>query len=429
MSKKSVLTGVRLLDLSRVWAGPLAVRLLADMGAEVILIEAPSARGGDKALLEQMKQMRKEGRHLPYYPDGDPGEQPWNRQGLFNDFNRNKLGLTLDLNKPGGRDIFKQLVKISDVVLENYSPRVMANFGLDYPVLKEINPGIIMISMSGYGMTGPYRDYPAFGTTVEQHAGFGSIMGYADSGPYRTQSTYPDPVAAVNAASAVMLALWHRHRTGKGQYIDQAMIETGTCLLGETILDYTMNKRLPKRLGNRHTSMTPHGCYRCRDEDNWVVIAVANDEEWQALSAAMGNPAWTKEERFADQLSRWQNQDELDKLITEWTIRHDHYEVMHILQRAGVAAGAVLNAKEVLNDPQLKQRHYFVELTHPQAGTQQYPGFPAKLSRTPATFRMPAPCLGEHNEYILGQLLGLSKDEIAQLEEGRVISTGPLMQE
>jgi len=428
MSKKMVLEGVRVLDLSRVWAGPLAVRLLADMGAEVILIEAPSARGGDKALIELMKQMRKEGRHFSYFPDGDPGDQPWNRQGLFNDFNRNKYGITLDLNKPEGRDIFKQLVKISDVVLENYSPRVMKNFGLDHPALKEVNAGIIMISMSGYGMTGPYRDYPAFGTTVEQHAGFGSIMGYADSGPYRTQSTYPDPVAAVNAASAVMLALWHRRRTGKGQYIDQAMIETGTCLLGETILDYTMNKRLPKRLGNRHASMAPHGCYRCRGEDMWVTIIVATDKEWEVFSSAIGSPPWTQEERFADQLRRWENQDELDKLIGVWTLRHDHYEVMHILQRAGVAAGVVLNAKEVLNDPQLKERNYFVKLTHPQAGTHRYPGFPVKLSRASATFRMPAPCLGEHNEYILGQLLGLSKDKITRLEESKVVSTGPIMQ-
>ncbi len=429
MSKKSVLAGVRVLDLTRVWAGPLAVRMLADLGAEVILIEALQARGGDKALLEVMKQMRKEGRRFRFLPDGDPGDQPWNRQGLFNDFHRNKYGITLDLSKSEGQDIFKQLVKISDVVVENYTPRVMKNFGLDYPILKEINPGIIMISMPGYGMTGPYRDYPAFGTVIEQYVGFGSTMGYADSGPYRMQSTYPDPVAAVNGASAVMLALWHRRRTGKGQYIDQAMIEASTGLLGEVILDYSMNKRLPQRLGNRHRFMAPHGCYRCRGEDVWVVIAVANDEEWQSLSDVMGNPAWTKEERFADQLSRWNNQDELDKLISEWTIRHDHYQVMHMLQGAGVTVGAVLNAKETLSDPQLKDRNYFIEVTHPQAGTHLYPGLPLKLSRTPASFRRPAPCIGEHNEYILGKLLNLSKDEIAQLEKDQVISTGPIINE
>ena len=423
--KNAVLAGIRVLDLSRVWSGPMGARMLADMGAEVILIEAPYARF-DQALLERTKQLRREGVHFPYYPDGDPGEQPWNRQGPFNDFNRNKVGITLDLNSPRGRDIFKRLVKISDVVLENYTPRVMSNFGLDYPVLKEINPSIIMISMPGYGMNGPYRDYPAYGTTLEQHAGFSSIMGYSDGSPYRTQSTYPDPVASINAAGAVMLALWYRRRTGKGQYIDLAQIEASICLLGEVILDYSMNQRQPQRRGNHHSFMAPHGCYRCRGEDSWVAITVASDEEWSAFSRAIGHPPWTEEERFADQLSRWKNQEELDKLIEEWTTRHDHYEVMHILQKAGVAAGAVLNAKEMLSDAHLKARGYFIEVNHPQAGNRLYPGLGLKLSRTPPGFHRPAPCIGDHNEYVLGELLGLSRDELTRLQEDQIISTEPI---
>jgi len=423
MENRAILEGVRVLDLSRVWSGPLAARMLADIGAEVIKIEAPNARlGVGKAFFEMYKQMGMEGRRSPYFPEGEPGEEPWNRHGMFNDFNRNKLGITLDLNKAKGRDIFKRLVKISDIVLENYSPRVMENFGLGYPVLKEINPGIIMISMPGYGMSGPYRNYPAYGTTLEQHAGFSSLMGYPDSGPYRTQSTLPDPVASINAVSAVMLALWYRRRTGRGQYIDLAQIEASICIIPEIFLDYSMNRRAPRQSGNRHPYLAPHGCYRCRGEDKWVAIAVATDEEWEAFSNAIGRPPWTGDERFADQLSRWQNQDELDRLIEEWSIQHEHYEVMHILQRAGVAAGAVLNAKEVLNDPQLQARGYFVEHTHPRAGTHPYPGFPVKLSETPASFRMPAPCLGEHNEYVFGKLLGLSKDEISQLVADEVIA-------
>ncbi len=429
MSQNMVLEGVRVLDLSRVWSGPLAVRMLADMGAEVILIEAPGSRRVSKALLDVMKQMHDKGTRFPNYPDGDPGDHPWNRLGTYNDFNRNKFGITLDLGKLAGKDIFKRLVKVSDVVLENYTPRVMANFELDYPVLKEVNPGIIMISMPGYGMTGPYRDYPAYGTTLEQHAGFSSIMGYPDSGPQRTHSTYPDPVASISAASAIMLALWHRRHTGKGQYIDLAQIEAATCMLGEVILDYSINKREPQRIGNRHRFMAPQGCYRCKGDDMWVGITVANDEEWQVFIEAIGNPPWTKEERFADQLNRWKNQDELDKLIGEWTIQHNHYEVMHILQRAGVAAGAALNAREVLSDPQLRERKYFVEQTHPEAGTHLYPGFPVKLSRTPASFRRPAPCIGQHNDHVLGEILGLSRDEIAQLNKDRVVSDGPILQD
>jgi len=399
--------------------------MLADTGAEVILIEAPNARM-DRVTIELTKQMWQAGRRFPYFPDGDPGEQPWNRQAMVNDFNRNKLGITLDLNNPQGKDIFRRLVKISDVVLENYTPRVMRNFGLDYPVLREINPSIIMISMPGYGMSGPYCDYPAYGSSLEQHAGFSSLIGYADSGPYRTQSTYPDPVASVNAASAIMLALWHRRRTGKGQYIELAQIEASTCLLGEAILDYSMNKRPPRRMGNRHPFMAPHGCYRCQGEDMWVAIAVAGDEEWKALGKVMGGPPWSKEDRFADQLSRWQNQDELDKLIEGRTIGHDHYQVMHILQKAGVAAGAVVNVKEMLSDPHLKERRYFIELTHPQAGTHLHAGFAIKLSPTTASSRRPAPCLGEHNGYVLGELLGLSEEEIAQLEKDQIISTSPI---
>ncbi len=421
MSNDMSFRGVRVLDLSRVWSGPLAVRMLADLGAEVIKIEGPNARG-DKATFDLMKRMWQEGRRLKALPNGEPGEQPWNRDQQFNDFNRNKLGITLDLRKPMAQDIFKRLVKISDVIVENYTPRVMKNFGLDYPVLKEVNPGIIMISMPGYGTYGPYGDYPAYGATLEAHAGFLSIMGYPDLGPSVTQS-YPDPVAAINAANAVALALFHRRRTGQGQYIDLAQIEASTCLLGDIIMDYSMNKRNPHLMGNRHRFMAPHGCYRCRGDDNWVVIAVATEEEWQAFCKAMGSPLWTKEARFSDQLRRWQNQDELDKHIGQWTIQHDHYEVMQLLQTAGVAAGAVWNGKELVNDPQLKARDYFVEVTHPQAGTHLYSGFAPRLSKTPATFRKPAPCWGEHNTYVLGELLGISQNEIDQLETEGVIST------
>ena len=274
MEQHRILEGIRVLDLSRVWAGPMATRMLADLGAEVVLIEAPFARGGDPAVFERMRQMYRAGRHFPYYPGGDPGEDPWNRMGMVNDFNRNKLGITLDLRKEAGREVFRRLVRVSDIVLENYSPRVMANFGLDYPALRDVNPAIIMVSLPGYGMSGPYRDYPAYGTTIEQHAGFSAVMGYPDAGPYRTQSTYPDPVTSVSAAGAVLLALLQRRLTGEGQYIEFAQIEAAVCLLPEPLLDYQMNGRPPVRPGNRHPWMAPHGCYRCRGEDAWLSIAI-----------------------------------------------------------------------------------------------------------------------------------------------------------
>ncbi len=419
-----ILDGIRILDLSRVWAGPLATRMLADIGAEIILIEAPTSHDG---IVERIKAMRQAGHHFPYYPDGDPGDEPWNRTGLYNDFNRNKLGITINLTTPEGQDVFKRLVKISDVVIENYTPRVMANFGLEYPVLSEINPSLIMISMPGYGKTGPYRDYPAYGTSVEQHAGFSSLIGYADSGPYRTQSTYTDPLVAINAASALTLALYHRRRTGRGQRIELAHIETSVCFLGEPLLDFAMNRRPPERRGNRHPSMSPHGAYRCLGDDAWLSIAVTNDEEWLAFVDAIGRPPWTNDPRFAGQLGRWHHQDELDKLIAEWTSHQEYHHAMHHLQRAGVTAAAVINAEELVQDPHLAARDYFDEVSHPKAGTHRYPGLPVRLSGIPPGPCRPSPCVGQHSRYVLSEILNMSDQEAASLFTAGVVTEGPII--
>ncbi len=427
MPGKSILSGIHILDLTRVWSGPMAGRMLAELGAEVILVEPPQGRGGDQAYYEALREDYQAGRPSPNFPDGDPGEQPWNRMGTFNDFNRNKLGITLDLRPGPGQELFKRLVKLSDVVMENFTPRVMENFGLTYPVLRGVNPAIIMVSMPGYGSTGPYRNYPAYGTTLEQHAGFSSIMGYPDSGPYRTQSSYPDPVAAVNAASAVMLALWHRRRTGRGQHIDLAQIEASVCLLGEYVLGYAMNHKPPVRYGNRHPSLAPHGCYRCKGDDRWAAIAVGTDQQWQAFAEAIGSPPWTQEERFRTLAGRWHNQDEMDHLIEEWTTRHDHYEVMFLLQGRGVAAGAALDAAEMLADPHLKETGFFVTVPHPCAGERQYPGHGLTFSRISFVPPTPAPCFGQDNEYVLGTLLGLPVEEIDRLRQEKVISDTPLL--
>jgi len=412
------LEGVRVLDLSRIWSGPLAGRILADLGAEVLRITS-------RATLPVSRVTRKVAEIMAVFPENDPGERPWNRTALINDLGRNKLDLTLELNTPEGIDIFKRLVKISNVVLENYSPRVMPNFGLDYPVLNEINPGIIMCSMPGFGLTGPYRDYISYGTNLDAASGLASLMGYPDRGPQMSGNAYPDPAAALHAASAILIALFYQRRTGKGQNIDLSQCESATSLIGEVILGYALNKKIPPRRGNRHPYYAPHGCYRCKGEDKWVVIAVRSEEEWTAFTEAIGSPAWSHDERFAGRTGRWENQDEIDRLISEWTIDHSHYEVMEKLQNAGVPSGAVLNAAELLTDPQLDARGFFWEIDHPEVGPRKYAGLPIRLSETPATARRPAPCLGEHNNHILGEILGLSKAEIAQLEEKGVIGTSP----
>lgn len=407
-----LMEGVRVIDLTMAYAGPIGTRVWADMGAEVIKVES-----------EQRIDMPT---RVLMFPDNEPGENPWNRGGYFHRLNVNKYGITLNLNEPKGVEIFKKLVKISDVVAENFTPRTMGNLGLDYEALKEIKTDIIMVSMSGFGNTGPERDYLAY-VPVMEAAGLSSITGFPDMMPMATGTGYGDWLLGMAGAASVLAALYYHRKTGKGQHIDVAGREAVITHIGEAVMDYTMNNRVWGRIGNRHPFMAPHGCYRCKDKDEQVTIAVSNDEEWQALCKAMGDPPWAREERFSTALGRWQNQDELDKLIEEWTSKYHHYEAMHILQQAGVPAGAVLNSKGVLLNPHLLERRFFPVIEHhPDVGKRPHPmQMPAKFSESWGGPLRAAPRVGEHNELILGELLGMSKKEIASLEEEHVIGTSP----
>jgi len=414
------LSGIRVIALSFIWAGPSHTQMLADMGAEVIKVEHHLIRGPANREGEDPRTFAR------CYPDGEPGERPWNRSGVLNQFYRGKLSLVMDLNKPKGKELFLELVKISDVVQDNYSARVMPNFGLDYPVLKEVNPRIIQIRQTGWGIQGPYKDYVAGGCPTGIHGGMPFYAGYHDGPPMRPESCLVDPWAGLHACSAVLLALWQRRRTGQGQFIDSGQCEPVTTALGDRVLGHQMKSNWPPRFGNRHYSMAPHGCYPCQGEDKWIAITVSSDEEWTTLCQGMGAPPWTREERFGDQLSRFQNQDELDRHISEWTVQYNHIELMHLLQREGVAAGAALDQSEVMSDPQLKERNYYVEIDHPDAGVHPYPAQPWKMSKTPQREWRRAPLFGEHNRYVLGELLGLSDQEIAGLEKENIISDRPL---
>jgi crotonobetainyl-CoA:carnitine CoA-transferase CaiB-like acyl-CoA transferase len=416
------LEGVRVLDLTRVWSGPIAARLLADMGAQVIQVTGRVTLAGVIPPPEVAKI-------LAVYPDDDPGERPYDRNSMGNDFNRNKLDITLELNTPEGVDIFKKLVKISDIVLENFSPRVMPNFGLDYPALKEINPRIILCSMPGFGLTGPLRDWVSYGTNLDPASGLASLMGYSGEEAHMSGNAYPDPVAGLHAASALLTALYYQRRTGRGQHIDLSQCESATTLIGEAVLGYTLNGKIPERMGNRHPAHAPQGCYPCQGEDKWVAIAVSSDQEWAALGEVMGNPDWFEDEKFADQKSRWENQDALDELISAWTSQRDHIEAMRELQTAGVPAGAVLDAAELTADEHLQARDFFWEIDHPDVGPKIYAGQPFKMSGTPLTLRGSAPCLGQHNKYVLRELLGYSEAEITRLKEEGRIGTEPFEDE
>ena len=423
---KLPLEGIKVIDHGIVYTGTAATMMLADMGAEVIRVESI---GRFPAMTRGFVARPPEGLETyPGYVDNDPGERPWDRWFQFHAMNRNKLGITLELSHPKGVEVYKRLVRVSDVILENFSQGTMERLGLGYPVLKEVKPDIIMISASGLGTAGPYKGYSTFGTNLDAITGMMALRGYPGDDIIMRDliPVWSDNVAASTAAFAALTALHYREKTGKGQFIDLSQAESFLPHMGETLMDYTMNQRVQEAIGNREPSMAPHGCYRCRGTDKWVTIAISSDEQWKAFCQVIGSPSWTKEQRFTDTLGRWKNQDELDRLIDEWTIKHDCYQVMHILQKVGVSAGPVLGRADLYSDPHLKERSFFREVTHREAGTHLYPGMCFKFSKTPADIRIPPNCLGEHNEYVYGEILGMSREEIAQLEEEEIIGTAYL---
>jgi len=317
--------------------------------------------------------------------------------------------------------IAKKLVSISDTVVENFTPRVMANWGLDYESLKQIKPDIIMLSMSTMGSTGPWRDYVGFGPTVQAFSGITCLTSFPGKPPSGLGYSYADHVAGLMAVLALLGALEYRRRTGKGQYIDVSQVEAMASLLGDAIVDYTLNDKPPEPVGNSSTEAAPHGVYRCQGDDRWCAITVFTDEEWRRFKRALGNPSWTEDSRFAILSDRLENTDELNRLVAGWTRQHSAEEVMALLQEHGVAAGVVQNASDLANDPQLKQRGFFVELGHPELGKTISDATPIRLSDTPAKYNRAAPMLGQDNGYVYKQLLGMSEDEVAELGEQGII--------
>ncbi len=404
------LHGVRVLDLTMAWAGPYATRLLADMGAEVIKIEAVDNWDLLRTFTGQP-------------PSVDRG---WDKSPYFNHVNRNKYGCALDLSKPRGRDLFLRLASMSDVVIDNFRAEVMENLGLTYEVLREANDQLIVIAMPSHGQSGPERDFVAYGTNVEQLSGLCSLTGYAGGPPQKTGISYGDPVAGTAAAGAIALALWERRRTGRGQYIEVAQREVMTNLIGEHVLAYAMSGRQPDRRGNRHSSMSPHGCYPCSGDDRWLAIACETDAQLAALCQVMGQPGLAGEERFADVVARYRHQDDLDAVIAAWTGGQDRDAAADALQAAGVPAAPVLSVPDMLADEHLRARGFFELVSHPIAGAWEMESPHWRMSESPGHVRLPAPAFAEHNGYVFRELLGLSADEVAALETegvtGRVLN-------
>jgi crotonobetainyl-CoA:carnitine CoA-transferase CaiB-like acyl-CoA transferase len=409
------LDGLRVLDLTRVWAGPIAGRLLGDLGADVIHIEAPWNRG----YREADPRMATLG-HL--FPDNEPGERPWNRIGGFNKLARNKRGLTLNLQEARGRDLFAALVARSDVVLENYSPRVMPQLGFDFAALRTLNPRIVHTAMNGYGASGPGWNRVALGPVIEAAVGLTAMMGYADTGPYRSGVAWADPIAGLAAVSGTLVALWRRGASGgEPQQVETAMSESMAVAAGEELLAAQVRGANAPRIGNRHPVYAPQGVYRCTGHDRWLAISVMTDGEWVALCdvAGIGGdlPA-------LDAAGRRARHDEIDAAISTWTRGQSPGPAMARLQARGVIAAQVSDGRDLVEDPHLAARGFWAELDHADVGPMRYPGNAIRLSETPVTYRVAAPGLGEHNAEIL-RPLGVTDEELSLLEAEGVITQTP----
>lgn len=416
---KLALEGLRILDLAQIAAGPYATLLLGFMGAEIIKVESCARMDINRG------QARPAPETYRMYPQGVPGERPWNRAAHHIHRNGNKLSVTLDLASAQGKELFVKLTAICDALIENYRASVLERLGLGYPVLSAINPQLVYVKISSQGATGPEQDYGSLGSTLEQTAGLASITGYGDGRPLMTNETYPDPVVGILAVGALMAALRRRCQTGRGSFVDLSQREATVTLFGEAVVDYSRSGRVAAPIGNGHPLMVPHGVYPCQGDDSWVALAVSSDDEWRGLCQAIGRPDLAEDAGFATPPGRWRNQPALDEILSSWTRAHDHYQAMHILQGHGVPAGALLTGGEVIANPHLEARNFWDAVHHPEAGTYWQVTTPWRLSKHPRRATRPAPGLGEHNRYILGELLGLSAQEITALEAQGIIGTRP----
>ena len=401
----NALTGVKIADFTWSVAGPLTVKCLADHGAEVIHVESSTR----PELL----------RVLPPFRDRKPGI---NRSAYNACLNNNKYGLSLDMNHPRAKEVLQRLVHWADVVTENFSPGVMAKWGLSYEDLIRIKPDMIMFSTSQMGQTGPRAKIAAYGTQLVSLAGFTHLTGWPDRDPAGPYGPYTDTTIPHVGVAAIMTALIHRRRTGKGTHIDISQFETALNFISPILLDYAINHRVAMRKGNRCSYSVPHGVYRCRGEDRWCAIAIFSDEEWGRLCQVMGRPELAMVPRFASFQQRKENEDEIDCLISEWAAERPAEEVMGMLQEVGIAAGVAQTGKDLLeNDPQLAHRRFFRELEHKEIGKHHYEAPPFRLSKTPCELKTPGPCMGEHNEYVCKKILGFSDKEYNDLMTDRVL--------
>lgn len=394
-----VLSDLTIVAFSWAMVGPLTLKFFADHGATVIRVET----NGRPCVTRISAPFR----------DGRPG---LDRSGYFNHFSANMLGVSIDMGRPEGIALARELIAKADVVMENFTPGVMDRWGLGYEALRQIRPDIIVARQNGFGVEGPYRNLAAFGMILSAIAGIPNFIGWPDRDPLPVGvAAYTDCISPRFMASAVLAALEYRDRTGRGQLIDLAQFETAIGFVLPAVLDAAANGREPALRGNASGSAAPHGVYRCRGDDSWFALCALDDAQWRALCETVGDAQRADDPRFATLEARRRNEALLDELVAGWIAGLDAGEAMRRLQAAGVPCGAVHDAAGVRDDPQLRHRGLFWPIEHAEMGSFTHLGSSFVLDGTPARARRPSPCIGEHNEYVLTKILGRSDDEFVEL--------------
>ena len=417
-----------MIELTISWAGPLAGRFLADLGAEVIKVEHPTSRG--VAVVPPDPNAAPPAwtwGELPppelrngIYPNAEPGQEWWNRMSLWNKMNRSKRSLCLDIKGPGGREVFQRLVAGADIVLNNYSPRGVRSLGIDHETLRAIKPDIVTVAMSGFGATGPGAEAVSWGPILDAASGLAASTGYPDSGPYKQGVAYPDPVGGSHGAAAVLAAWWEHRRSGEAVHVDLSQLETLLSVAGDQLLEASITGLAPPRRGARSPNHAPAGVYRCAGADRWLALTVHDDDDWRRLGSVvpgLDRPDWvTIEQRHRDH-------DAIDVVIEAWARTRSPHDAMTELQTAGVSAALVATNQDLVEDPHLGARGFVVTVDHPAAGPGRFPGSPFLIDGEPLPIR-PVSSLGADNDDLLAQM-GYGPDDRARLADSGTIATAP----
>ncbi|MCP8940838.1 CoA transferase [Alsobacter sp. SYSU M60028] len=412
------LAGLRVLELTTAWAGPMSGRVLGFLGADVIHVESPNRVNSWR--------LNKETPNPINFPNGEPGERPFDRSFLFNSQNINKRSCILDLKTERGRELLRGLVAVSDVLICNFRPGTLDRLGLGYERLRAIKPDIVVAELPAFGGVGPMSRFAALGPTMEMATGMASLVGYRDGQPETTGPSYLDPIGGFNAASAILTALLHRQRTGEGQYVEIPQVEAAMHFIGADILAAAETGRDPERDGNRSPWAAPHDAFPAAGEDEWLVVAARDEDEWHALCEAIGQPELARDPRFATLADRRANEDALSAIIAAWSRTRSKHEAASHLQRCGVPAAPVRTAEDLAHSDDLARSGFFTWLEHPDAGRHPYPTLPIRLSLTPGGQFRAAPVFGGDTRVVLRDLVGLDERALEAAREAGVIADAPL---